>query len=397
MMRNALGLLLALIGLSVPATSAIAASPVPGTPEPRSGDEIVVCGQFFHTGTRVVLWIDPGGYDAYRLEPRYPFPPPADPKKLRGPGYGDRTAPLTEQEAELTRGGNWALPELQQKVDQFVIHYDVAGVSRECFRILFARGLSVQFMCDIDGTIYQTLDLKDGAWHATIANGRSVGVEVANMGGYKSPVLLEQWYKRDPKGQVSVTIPERLGDGGVLTPRFVGHPIRNQLIHGTIQGRSYSQYDFTAQQYEALSHLTASLCTIFPKIQCDYPRQKSSLGPPTEIAATQPAAGDPTTRPTALVTSPEEHGTLIPHKLQPEQWDDYQGVLGHYHVQYDKEDPGPAFQWDLMINRARSLMTPEALRNNARHRHQPARTIPSTQPAAEATAKPAAQETPHKR
>jgi N-acetylmuramoyl-L-alanine amidase len=368
-------LLLVLYCCCVPASAA-----APGTPESRTGDEIVVCGQFVHTGTKVVLWIDPGGYDAYRLEPRYPFAPETT-KRTRGANYGDRTAPLTDDEADKTRGGNWTLPELQQKVDQFVIHYDVCGVSQECFRVLFARGLSVQFMCDIDGTIYQTLDLKESAWHATIANGRSVGVEVANIGSYSSPVFLSQWYKREPSGQVSITIPERLGDGGVLTPHFVGHPIRPQLIRGVIQGRTYDQYDFTPQQYEALSHLTATLCTVFPKIQCDYPRLTSGLGPPTEVAATQPTMGDPTTRPTALA-SLEEHGTLIPHKLYPEQLDDYQGVLGHYHVQYDKEDPGPAFQWDLMIGKARSLMSAEALRNNERHRHEPARTIPSTRPSA---------------
>jgi N-acetylmuramoyl-L-alanine amidase len=41
---------------------------VPGQHELREGDEIVVAGQFFHTGTKVVLWMDPGGYDAYRFE-----------------------------------------------------------------------------------------------------------------------------------------------------------------------------------------------------------------------------------------------------------------------------------------------------------------------------------------
>src|SRR5690242_2873266 len=44
------------------------------TPLVRSGDEIVVCGQYFHTNTPVVLWTDPGGYDAYRVERRFaPF------------------------------------------------------------------------------------------------------------------------------------------------------------------------------------------------------------------------------------------------------------------------------------------------------------------------------------
>ncbi|MGD0411615.1 MAG: hypothetical protein ABSC18_07900, partial [Verrucomicrobiota bacterium] len=38
----------------------------PGKLLRRRGDEIVVAGQLFHTGTRVVLWTDPGGFDAYR-------------------------------------------------------------------------------------------------------------------------------------------------------------------------------------------------------------------------------------------------------------------------------------------------------------------------------------------
>ena len=45
--------------------------PRPGAFAPRAGDEIVVAGQFVHTGTRVVLWMDPGGYDAYRVERRF--------------------------------------------------------------------------------------------------------------------------------------------------------------------------------------------------------------------------------------------------------------------------------------------------------------------------------------
>src|SRR5438094_626244 len=43
----------------------------PGALLPRAGDEIMVCGQLFHTGAPVVLWTDPGGYDAYRTERRF--------------------------------------------------------------------------------------------------------------------------------------------------------------------------------------------------------------------------------------------------------------------------------------------------------------------------------------
>ena len=56
----------------------LAATAAADEPEPkvgerlaRTGDEIVVCGQLFHTTTKVVLWTDPGGYDAYRVEPRF--------------------------------------------------------------------------------------------------------------------------------------------------------------------------------------------------------------------------------------------------------------------------------------------------------------------------------------
>ena len=43
----------------------------PGTMASRKGDEIVVAGHFVHTGTPVVTWMDPGGYDAYRVERRF--------------------------------------------------------------------------------------------------------------------------------------------------------------------------------------------------------------------------------------------------------------------------------------------------------------------------------------
>jgi hypothetical protein len=42
-----------------------------GQPLQRKGDEIMVAGQLFHTGAPVVLWTDPGGYDAYRTERRF--------------------------------------------------------------------------------------------------------------------------------------------------------------------------------------------------------------------------------------------------------------------------------------------------------------------------------------
>src|SRR5690349_17579216 len=61
-----------IVGLSFLFNGSVAkAAPKPGTFEARRGDEIVVAGKFVHTGTPVVLWLDPGGYDAYRVERRF--------------------------------------------------------------------------------------------------------------------------------------------------------------------------------------------------------------------------------------------------------------------------------------------------------------------------------------
>src|SRR5262249_25365736 len=108
--------------------------PEPGTPESRIGDEIVVAGRFFHTGTPVVLWLDPGGYDAYRVERRFsPYDESAwetskvAVKDLVTPNrYGLRRGVLKDDEVERVRGGGWDLGLLQDRIDQFVIHFDVA-------------------------------------------------------------------------------------------------------------------------------------------------------------------------------------------------------------------------------------------------------------------------------
>ena len=33
------------------------------------------------------------------------------------------------------------------------------------------------------------------------------------------------------------------------------------------------------------------------------------------------------------------------------------GILGHYHVQQNKVDPGPAFQWDRVVDGANELLS----------------------------------------
>jgi N-acetyl-anhydromuramyl-L-alanine amidase AmpD len=299
---------------------------------PRTGDEIVVAGQLFHTGTRVITWMDPGGYDAYRVERR--FSPvavsswektPDAAKALGSPNrYSLRQNTLSPAEIERVRGGGWDLPLLQRVVDQFVVHYDVCGISKACFNVLHdQRGLSVHFMLDLDGTIYQTLDLKERARHATIANDRSVGIEIANMGAYPNGDMktLNEWYRRDAQGRPYIKVPERLGDPMFHTQNFTGRPARPEPVRGVVQGVELNQYDLTPEQYAALTKLTAALCAIFPKLACDYPRGTN--------------------------------GRMVTQKLPDDHLKNFGGVLGHFHIQTNKVDPGPAFDWDRVIGGAR--------------------------------------------
>ncbi|MFM8418738.1 MAG: N-acetylmuramoyl-L-alanine amidase, partial [Verrucomicrobiota bacterium] len=189
------------------------------------------------------------------------------------------------------------------------------------------RGLSVHFMLDVDGTIYQTLDLKERAWHATTSNSRGVGIEIAQAGAH--PVanrnVLDSWYARDEKG-VRLIFPEWIGDPGIATPGFVGRPARPEPVIGKIQGNELIQYDFTPEQYEALAKLTATLHAVLPRIRLDAPRGSD--------------------------------GAVLPHALPAATLEGHSGLLGHYHVQPNKVDPGPAFDWEHVLGKARKLAAP---------------------------------------
>jgi len=321
------GLLTLLVTTALPACVTTPHFGRPGELLPRAGDEIVVCGQLFHTGTPVVLWTDAGGYDAYRAECRF-IPDQDKPSKpvsqslLRYDTYRHN---LPDDVVAQIRASGWSLPLLQQYIDLFVIHYDACGTSRRCFEVLQdLRGLSVHFMLDVDGTIYQTLDLKERAWHAGTANDRSVGIEIANIGAYPDMKTLEEWYGFDPCCRPYITFPASLDTSSIRTPGFVARPARAEVIHGEINGRKLYQYDLTKAQYDALIRLTATLCRVLPRIQPDYPR--------------------------------DEDGALRTTMLTKEELGDFSGLVGHFHITTDKVDPGPAFDWDRVVGGARRIL-----------------------------------------
>jgi len=256
----------------------------------------VAAGERFPAGTRVVRWDEPGGFDAYR------------PGEARdGDAFG-------------TRPGNpHTMDELRGVVRQVVLHYDVCGTSARCFAVLRRRGLSCHFLVDADGTVYQTLDLKERAWHAGFANDGSIGIEIAQIGAYPDPSRLEDWYAADGSLRFPAGVPL-----GALRPEGL-RTARPGVIRGQIHGVRLYQRDFTDAQYDALVRLLAGLVRAFPLVRPETPRGAD--------------------------------GRVLRSVLGPrEQARAFRGVLAHYHLTRGKVDPGPAFDWRRVLGGVRAQL-----------------------------------------
>jgi len=238
----------------------------------QTGSRIIVAGRAVPTEARVITWTDPDGLDGYgaaRLD---------DSGKPRN--FGDRH---TSERNPVATGD---LDALVATIDQIVLHYDGLGDSRRCFEMLGERQLSAHFLIDVEGRIYQTLDVQERAYHATVANSRSIGIEIANIGA-------------NPAGAADA-------------------PQMTEAVQGTIQDKELLQPRFTDQQYTALSALIETLCATFPRIEHQVPR--------------------------------DTDGNVVTSKLSDEELAGFRGVLGHFHVQENKVDPGPAFEWDRLFS-----------------------------------------------
>jgi peptidoglycan hydrolase-like protein with peptidoglycan-binding domain len=112
----------------------------------------------------------------------------------------DKVVLWSEQGGLETPSGNYYSYSGRPKrnIRLFVNHWDVCLSSRSCQRVLDKRGASVHFLIDNDGTIYQTLDIQHGAWHAGSerVNRASVGVEISNAYYTK----YQSWYEKNGFG-----------------------------------------------------------------------------------------------------------------------------------------------------------------------------------------------------
>ncbi len=295
--------------------------PVPRPPRPSaqipppaaSAGRLLICGAAVPVPVRVVGPKDPGGFDG-ALERCFFTPSRVLPSAASGDTavpkrYGVRgTGGMSAASAARVAASGWTADLLRERVDQVLLHYDVAVTSHRCFEVLHdERGLSCHFLVDVDGTVYQTLDLVHRARHATTANDRSIGIEIAHVGAYPSESAFTRLYRRSGTG-LDLVIPASLHPppGG---PFRVARP---DWIRGTVHGKPYVQADFTAAQHAALAKLVPALAAAFPKVRLELPRDAS--------------------------------GGVRMSALSESELARWSGLLGHFHVTSAKVDPGPAIK-----------------------------------------------------
>jgi N-acetyl-anhydromuramyl-L-alanine amidase AmpD len=195
-----------------------------------AGSSIIVCGRRFDVGQKVVTFEDDPNFSAYTKHRTdvpsqiYPFQP------AKGMG-----AMAERYRARRLIGADRSLERLKQVLRQFVVHHDGCQDSKMCFQVLHnERGLSVHFLIDNDGTIYQTLDLVDCAFQAAGVNEISIGVELANRGDALR-------FPNDYHG-------------------------KRDKVTCTIHKHQFLAYDYTKAQNDSMISLGKALARIFPNL-----------------------------------------------------------------------------------------------------------------------------------
>jgi len=313
-----------LTGLSACVSPPPLVESVPPLPEHERSERpqgfIVACGQRFAVDAPVVLWTEEPYYDAtsttHRFNPRAGrILAEEGPRLVLGRKERGSLPKLAPNSDDLAL--------LREHVTQFVIHYDVCASSRRCFEVLQdMRGLSAHFLLDVDGTIYQTCDLRETCWHASQANDRSVGVEIANIGAYpvsSAAETLSGWYANDEEGPF-LEYPPWFGETGVRTVGFTARPRLAERVRGFVHGAEFEQHDFTPEQYASLAALSSTLGEVL-EFPLEVPR--------------------------------DTEGRVRTDALSDEEFQTWSGLIGHQHITTRKTDPGPAFDWDLILRLAR--------------------------------------------
>ena len=141
----------------------------------------------------------------------------------------DKTVLWTDEGGLMAKLGNYKsmAGQRKRKITQFINHWDVCLSSKSCQRVLDRRGISVHFLIDNDGTIYQTGDLQNIHWHAGISkiNAKSIGVEISNAYYTK----WQSWYKKHGFGERPI-VTDAMVHGKKLETHLGFYPVQIEAV-----------------------------------------------------------------------------------------------------------------------------------------------------------------------
>ena len=270
---------------------------------PRGSGDLIIGGQHFKIDANLVNWYEGPRWNALaEVGINTATDPGGFAKCVGGVPYGKLPlGPYTKRYSLRPRlrqyGLNPPYEAVKASVRQFVIHHDGCTSSDMCFSVLQnERGLSVHFMIDNDGTIYQTIDLGLMAYHASEWNIDSIGVEMCNKGDAK---------------QYPGTY-----DGGRFGPKRKTRAIK-------INNNTILAYEYTDAQLSSLEALARALTRLLPNLPAEFPQ--SSPGKQT------------------WNTIPKDQSMR------------FAGYIGHYHLWDQKWDPGP-FDFEPFCRKLRGAL-----------------------------------------
>lgn len=203
------------------------------------GNSIIVCGEKFNIGTEVKLYNE-NGFNAYDTST----------KKIEDRKTGKVI--VTSGKRYSSRGIlNLGRAQLNKVVTQLFLHHTGNRTAGSTFETLHnERGLSVHFILDDNGVLYQTLDLKEKAFHGGRNNPCSIGVEICSRADAKKFADDYDEYHQEKYN---------------VLPR--------NKRYDKIQGNFMFGFDYNDKQYEALISLTHALSGMFPNLNNpDFPR-----------------------------------------------------------------------------------------------------------------------------
>jgi len=129
-------------------------------------NSICLNGKYYDIGTKVLKWDDQLGLNSYDTSERVRY---EDCRRT-----GKRIKHVVKGKRYNKRKGGIA------SIKQILQHHTGGFTARQAFNTLhYERKLSVQFLTDDKGVVYQPLDAVECAWHAGDLNKTSIGIENA--------------------------------------------------------------------------------------------------------------------------------------------------------------------------------------------------------------------------